>query len=97
MMRSFVVPGTDEIVFNNGLEGQNLLKDYDHSEIAKASQLTGYTNKDAHGGHMNRLKIDLRNVDLGDKEIWIESLFDACPVQGSKSRFLSCMICAILS
>ena len=31
-------------------------------------------------GHMNRLKIDLTNADLADSEIWIESMFNACPV-----------------
>ena len=81
-MRSFVVPGTDEIVFNNKLAGHNLKDpvEMNNAEIAKASQLTGYTNEQSHGGHMNRLTIDLRKVDLGDNEIWIESLFDACPV-----------------
>ena len=81
-MRSFVVPGTDEIVFNNKLAGHNLKDpvEMNNPEIAKASQLTGYTNEHSHGGHMNRLTIDLKKVDLGDNEIWIESLFDACPV-----------------
>ena len=59
-LRSFVVPGTDEIVYNNELQGHRMEK--------------------YKGGHMNRLKINLRKVDLAENEIWIESMFDACPV-----------------
>ena len=79
-MRSFVVPGTDKILFNNNLQGHNLLADWNDASMEKASQLSGYMDQRAHGGRMNRLKIDLRNVDLADNEIWIESLVDACPV-----------------
>ena len=59
-VRSFVVPGTDQIVYDNGLQGHRMDK--------------------YKGGHMNRLKINLRKVDLAENEIWIESMFDACPV-----------------
>ena len=81
-MRSFVVPGTDEIVFNNKLVGHNLqdATESKNAAIVKASQLSGYTHDHSHGGHMNRLTIDLRRVDLAESEIWIESLFNACPV-----------------
>ena len=81
-MRSFVVAGTDEIVFNNKLKGHNLKDavELNNPEIVKASQLSGYTHANSHGGHMNRLTIDLRRVDLAENEIWIESLFNACPV-----------------
>lgn len=81
-MRSFVVPGTDEIVFNNKLVGHNLqdATETTNAAIVKASQFSGYTHDHSHGGHMNRLTIDLRRVDLAESEIWIESLFNACPV-----------------
>ena len=60
MMKSFVEPGTDKIIYTNDLKGHNI----------DARKL----------GHMNRLKIDLTNADLADSEIWIESMFNACPV-----------------
>ena len=60
MMKSFVEPGTDNIIYTNDLKGHNI----------DARKL----------GHMNRLKIDLTNADLADSEIWIESMFNACPV-----------------